>query len=284
MSTISTPQSKSASSPSRKRKSVQDLSAHKGAEPMVCITAYSAPMAGLMDDHVDVLLVGDSIGMVLYGLPSTLSVTVDMMANHGAAVVRGSQLACVVVDLPFGSYQGSPEAAFDTAAYMMAETGCAAVKLEGGVAMADTISFLVRRGIPVMAHVGMTPQSVNVFGGYRAQGRSDKAAQEIVADAKAVADAGAFSVVLESTIEPLARQITEEISIPTIGIGASPACDGQIIVAEDILGLFQDFTPRFVRHYAQLGPDISDAVGRYAADVRSRMFPSMDQCYGVKKN
>lgn len=282
MSTIPSPQ-KSASGKPQKRKTVHDLMAHKSGEPLVCITAYSAPMAGLMDEHVDVLLVGDSIGMVMYGLPSTLAVTVDMMVNHGAAVVRGSQSACVAVDLPFGSYQGSPEAAFETAAYVMAETGCAAVKLEGGAVMADTISFLVARGIPVMAHVGMTPQSVNAFGGYRAQGRSDDGAQAVVDDAKAVADAGAFAVVLESTVEPLARRITEEIPIPTIGIGASPACDGQIIVAEDILGLFQDFTPKFVKHYAQLGADISDAVSRYAADVRSRTFPSLDQCYGVKK-
>lgn len=284
MSTISPPPKKSKTKTAQRRISVHDLGAHKGAEPMVCITAYSAPMANLMDEHVDVLLVGDSIGMVLYGLPSTLAVTVDMMVNHGAAVVRGSQSSCVVVDLPFGSYQESPEAAFETAAHVMAETGCSAVKLEGGVVMAETISFLVARGIPVMAHVGMTPQYVNAFGGYRAQGRSDEAAQGVVADAKAVADAGAFSVVLESTVEPLARRITEEISIPTIGIGASPACDGQIIVAEDILGIFQDFTPRFVKHYAQLGSDISDAVGRYAEDVRARTFPTMDHCYGVKKN
>lgn len=284
MSTISPPPPKSSSTKPLKRKTVQDIGAHKGGDPVVCITAYSAPMANLMDEHVDVLLVGDSIGMVLYGLPSTLSVSVDMMVNHGAAVVRGSQSACVVVDLPFGSYQGSPEAAFDTAAYVMAETGCAAVKLEGGAVMADTISFLATRGIPVMAHVGMTPQSVNAFGGYRAQGRSKEGAQTVVDDAKAIADAGAFAVVLESTVEPLARQITEEITIPTIGIGASPACDGQIIVAEDILGLFQDFTPKFVKHYANVGADISDAVSRYAADVRSRTFPSLDQCYGVKKN
>ena len=241
-------------------------------------------MAGLMDEHVDVLLVGDSIGMVLYGLPSTLSVSVEMMVNHGAAVVRGSKSACVIVDLPFGSYQGSPEAAFDTAAYVMAETGCAGIKLEGGKVMAETISFLVERGIPVMGHVGMTPQSVNAFGGYRAQGRTEEAADEVMADAKAVAAAGAFAIVIESTVEPVARRITEDVSVPTIGIGASPACDGQIIVAEDILGIFKDFTPKFVKQYADLGNEISQAVGRYADEVRARQFPAEEHCYGIKKS
>ncbi|MEQ8735652.1 MAG: 3-methyl-2-oxobutanoate hydroxymethyltransferase [Rhodospirillaceae bacterium] len=267
----------------QKRTTVRELSARKGEEPIVCITAYSAPMAVLMDAHVDVLLVGDSIGMVLYGLPSTLQVTLDMMANHGAAVVRGSRSSAVIVDLPFGSYQSSPEAAFDAAAYIMAETGCAGVKLEGGLVMAETISFLVDRGIPVMGHVGMTPQSVNVFGGYKAQGRTDEAAAAVMADAKAVAEAGAFAMVIESTVEPVARAITEAVAIPTIGIGASPACDGQIIVAEDVLGIFQDFTPKFVKRYADIGSEISQAVGRYADDVRSRKFPAAEHCYGVKK-
>jgi 3-methyl-2-oxobutanoate hydroxymethyltransferase len=275
----------SATSPtSDKRITARDIFARKGGEPIVCITAYSAPMAGLMDEHVDVLLVGDSIGMVLYGLPSTLSVSVEMMVNHGAAVVRGSKSACVIVDLPFGSYQGSPEAAFDTAAYVMAETGCAGIKLEGGKVMAETISFLVERGIPVMGHVGMTPQSVNAFGGYRAQGRTEEAADEVMADAKAVAAAGAFAIVIESTVEPVARRITEDVSVPTIGIGASPACDGQIIVAEDILGIFKDFTPKFVKQYADLGNEISQAVGRYADEVRARQFPAEEHCYGIKKS
>ena len=275
----------SATSPtSNKRITARDIFARKGGEPIVCITAYSAPMAGLMDEHVDVLLVGDSIGMVLYGLPSTLSVSVEMMVNHGAAVVRGSKSACVIVDLPFGSYQGSPEAAFDTAAYVMAETGCAGIKLEGGKVMAETISFLVERGIPVMGHVGMTPQSVNAFGGYRAQGRTEEAADEVMADAKAVAAAGAFAIVIESTVEPVARRITEDVSVPTIGIGASPACDGQIIVAEDILGIFKDFTPKFVKQYADLGNEISQAVGRYADEVRARQFPAEEHCYGIKKS
>lgn len=267
----------------KKRLTASDILSRKGATPLACITAYSAPMATLMDDHVDVLLVGDSLGMALYGLSSTLAVTTDMMINHGAAVMRGSKQACVIVDLPFGSYQGSKEAAFDTAARVMAETGCAGVKLEGGVVMAETIAFLVARGVPVMGHVGMTPQSVNVYGGYRARGRTKSGADEIAVDAQAVADAGAFSMVIESTVEPIARAITGQVSVPTIGIGASPACDGQIIVAEDILGIFQDFTPRFVERYADVGEEISAAVRQYAEDVRARRFPTLDHCYGVEK-
>jgi 3-methyl-2-oxobutanoate hydroxymethyltransferase len=266
-----------------KRLTTSDILSRKGKTPIVCITAYAAPMAGLMDDHVDLLLVGDSLGMVMYGFTDTLSVTVGMMINHGAAVVRGSQKSCVVVDLPFGSYQGSKEAAFDTAARVMADTGCAGVKLEGGTVMAGTIAFLVSRGIPVMAHVGMTPQSVNVYGGYRARGRTKSGADEITTDAKAVSDAGAFAVVIESTIEPIARAITEQITIPTIGIGASPACDGQVLVAEDMLGIFQEFTPRFVERYADVGEEISAAVRQYAEDVRARAFPTLEHCYGVEK-
>ena len=264
------------------RLSVRDIAARKGGDPIVCITSYSAPMAKLMDEHVDVLLVGDTMGMVLYGLDNTLSVTVDMMVNHGAAVVRGSQTACVIVDMPFGSYQGSPEAAFDAAAHIMAETGCAGVKLEGGCVMAETIEFLVARGIPVMGHVGMTPQSANVFGGFKTQGRSDEGARIVLEDAKAVEGAGAFSMVIEQTIEPVARRITEAVSIPTIGIGASSACDGQIIVAEDILGIFQDFTPKFVKRYAELGADVSEAVRTYAEEVRARKFPGPNHVYGAK--
>ena len=267
-----------------KRLSVRDIEARKGGDPIVCITSYSAPMAKLMDEHVDVMLVGDTMGMVLYGLDNTLSVTVDMMVNHGAAVVRGSQTSCVIVDMPFGSYQGSPEAAFDAAAHIMAETGCAGVKLEGGCVMAETIEFLVARGIPVMGHVGMTPQSANVFGGFKTQGKSDDGARVVLEDAKAVEGAGAFSMVIEQTVEPVARRITEEVSIPTIGIGASPACDGQIIVAEDILGIFQDFTPKFVKRYAELGADISGAVRTYADEVRARKFPGSNHIYGAKKS
>lgn len=266
-----------------KRSSVRDIEARKGGEPIVCITSYSAPMAKLMDEHVDVLLVGDTMGMVLYGLENTLAVSVDMMVNHGAAVVRGSQTSCVIVDMPFGSYQGSPEAAFDAAAHIISETGCAGVKLEGGCVMAETIEFLVTRGIPVMGHVGMTPQSANVFGGYKTQGKSDEGARLVLEDAKAVADSGAFSMVIEQTIEPVARKITEEVSVPTIGIGASPACDGQIIVAEDILGIFQEFTPKFVKRYAELGTEISAAVRTYADEVRARTFPAPHHLYGAKK-
>lgn len=266
-----------------KRSSVRDIEARKGGEPIVCITSYSAPMAKLMDEHVDVLLVGDSIGMVLYGLENTLAVSVDMMVNHGAAVVRGSQSSCVIVDMPFGSYQGSPEAAFDAAAHIMSETGCAGVKLEGGCVMAETIEFLVARGIPVMGHVGMTPQSANVFGGFKTQGKSDEGARRVLEDAKAVANSGAFAIVIEQTIESVARKITEEVSVPTIGIGASPACDGQIIVAEDILGIFQDFTPKFVKRYAELGTEISAAVQTYADEVRARTFPAPHHLYGAKK-
>ena len=274
----------SMTSPAKtKRLTVRDILTRKGEMPVVCITAYSTPMATLMDEHVDLLLVGDSLGMVIYGLPSTLAVNLEMMVNHGAAVVRGSAHACVVVDLPFGSYQGSKEQAFESAARVMAETGCAAVKLEGGTEMAETISFLVTRGIPVMGHVGMTPQSVNIFGGYRSRGRTKEGADEIVIDAKAVADAGAFSLVIESTIEPIARSITEQVAIPTIGIGASPTCDGQVLVAEDLLGIFNDFTPRFVERYADLGQEISSAVRQYADDVRSRTFPTDGHCYGIIK-
>jgi 3-methyl-2-oxobutanoate hydroxymethyltransferase len=264
------------------RLTVRDISARKGAEPIVCVTAYTAPMAGFMDEAVDLLLVGDSLGMVLYGFDSTLQVTLDMMINHGAAVMRGSKHACVVVDMPFGSYQASPADAFKACARVLSETGCAAVKLEGGREMVETIRFLTARGIPVMAHVGLTPQSVNQFGGYRTRGRSTSEADDIAADAQAVADAGAFSVVIEGTLEPLARAITENIAIPTIGIGASPACDGQVLVAEDLLGLFSDFTPKFVKRYAQLGEQVTKAVQTYAADVRARRFPGTEHTVTAK--
>ncbi|MBL8628092.1 MAG: 3-methyl-2-oxobutanoate hydroxymethyltransferase [Rhodospirillaceae bacterium] len=264
------------------RLTVRDISSRKGAEPIVCVTAYTAPMAGFMDDAVDVLLVGDSLGMVLYGFDSTLQVTLDMMINHGAAVVRGSKHACVVVDLPFGSYQAYPADAFKACARVLSETGCAAVKLEGGREMAETIRYLTARGVPVMAHVGLTPQSVNQFGGYRTRGRSTVEADNIAADAQAVADAGAFAVVIEGTMEPLARSITENVPIPTIGIGASPACDGQVLVAEDMLGLFSDFTPKFVKRYADLGSQVTKAVQTYAADVRARRFPGPEHVVTAK--
>ena len=252
----------------------------KGQGPFVCLTAYTTPLARLLDPHVDLLLVGDSLGMVLYGFDSTLPVTLDMMIAHGAAVMRGASRACVIVDLPFGSYQESPEQAFRSAARVLAETGCAAVKLEGGIEMAETIRFLTRRGVPVCAHVGLMPQAVNASG-FRAQGRDEAAAALVTADAHAVAAAGAFAVVLEGTWEPVARAITAALPVPTIGIGASPACDGQILVSDDLLGLFAAFTPRFVKRYAELGPMVSDAVAAYAADVRARRFPGPEHCFGM---
>ncbi|MDE1148359.1 MAG: 3-methyl-2-oxobutanoate hydroxymethyltransferase [Azospirillaceae bacterium] len=266
-----------------KRLSVPDIAARKGATPVVCLTAYTAPMARLLDPHCDVLLVGDSLGMVLYGLPSTLGVTVDMMVAHGAAVVRGSSHAAVVVDLPFGSYQESPEQAFRVAARILAETGATAVKLEGGEEMAPTIDFLVRRGIPVMGHVGLTPQAVNVLGGYRARGRGEAEQAKILGDARAVAEAGAFSLVIEGVVEPLARQVTELVPVVTIGIGASAACDGQVLVSDDMLGLFADFTPKFVKRYADLAAQVDSAVQAYADDVRARRFPGPEHTFAEKR-
>ena len=265
------------------RISVPEIQARKGGEPIVSLTAYSAPMAGFLDDHVDVFIVGDSLGMVFYGLDSTLGVTLEMMIAHGAAVVRGSKRACVVVDMPFGSYQESPAQAFRNAALVMQRTGCAGVKLEGGEEMADTIRFLVERGIPVMGHVGLMPQSVNRLGGYRARGRGKAEAARIMADAHAAADAGAFSMVVEGVVEPLARDITNAVAVPTIGIGASAACDGQVLVTEDMLGLFTDFTPKFVRRYADLGGAVCDAARDYAADVRARRFPGPENCFMANK-
>jgi 3-methyl-2-oxobutanoate hydroxymethyltransferase len=266
-----------------KRLSIRDIRARKGGDPVVMLTAYTTPMARLLDPHVDMLLVGDSLGMVLYGMDSTLAVSVDMMVNHGRAVVRGSSKACVVVDMPFASYQESREQAFRNAARIIAETGCAAVKLEGGREMADTIHFLTSRGVPVCAHIGLMPQSVNTAGGFRAHGRNEDEAAVIRADARAVTDAGAFCVVVEGTVEPVARALTEEIAIPTIGIGASPACDGQVLVSEDVLGLFNDFTPKFVKRFADLSPLVSEAAAAYAAEVRARTFPAPQHCFGVPK-
>ena len=264
------------------RKTVRDLALRKGGEPIVILTAYTSTMAKLLDPHVDCLMVGDSLGMVVYGLETTLGVTLDMMIAHGQAVVRGSRSAMVVVDLPFGSYQESPQQAFRNAARVISETGAQAVKLEGGQSMAPTIAFLVERGIPVMAHVGLMPQSVNGIGGFRAQGKTSAEETRIIADAKAVAAAGAFAVVVEGTFEAVARQVTEQINIPTIGIGASPACDGQVLVAEDMLGLIQGHTPKFVKHFANLADQVDQAVKTYADDVRSRRFPSAAQCYGMR--
>ena len=251
------------------------------AEPLVMLTAYTVRMAQILDPHCDILLVGDSLGQVIYGLPSTLAVSLDMMCAHGAAVVRGSYRSVVVVDMPFGSYEGSPEQAFASASRVMAETGCAAIKLEGGAAMAPTIAFLAQRGIPVMAHVGLTPQAVNVLGGYGARGRSAAEQAKIMADARAVAEAGAFALVLEGVVEPVARAVTESVGVPVIGIGASVACDGQVLVTEDMLGLFER-TPRFVKRYAAMADFVGEAVAAYAADVRGRTFPTDDQIYPAK--
>jgi 3-methyl-2-oxobutanoate hydroxymethyltransferase len=270
----------SARSDRTRRRTIGDFV--KGGAPIVGLTAYTAPIAQLLDPHVDFLLVGDSVGMVVYGFESTVPVTVDMMIAHGAAVVRGSSRALVVVDLPFGSYQESREQAFRTASRIMAETGCAAIKLEGGAEMAETVRFLVQRGVPVIGHVGLMPQSVNAAGGFKVQGRGQHQAERVAADAAAIADAGAFSLVIEGTVEPVARAITEAVSIPTIGIGASPACDGQILVTEDVLGLFTQFKPRFVKRYAELVPLIAAAAAEYAADVRARRFPGPEHCFRMQ--
>ena len=262
-----------------RRRGIGDFA--KGGVPIVGLTAYTAPIARILDPHVDFMLVGDSLGMVVYGFDSTLPVTVEMMIAHGGAVMRGSARALVVVDLPFGAYQESPEQAFRNAARVMAETGCAAVKLEGGEEMAETVRFLTRRGAPVMGHVGLMPQSVHAAGGFKVQGRGREQADQVIADAVAIAEAGAFSIVVEGTVEPVARAITEKVPVPTIGIGASPACDGQILVTDDVLGLFTEFTPRFVKRYAELAPLVSAAAEAYAADVRARRFPGREHCFGA---
>jgi 3-methyl-2-oxobutanoate hydroxymethyltransferase len=263
-----------------KRHTPADLRAAKGGVPLVCLTAYTTPMAQLLDPLAELVLVGDSLGMVLYGFETTLPVTLDIMIAHTGAVMRGTKQACVIIDMPFGSYQESPAQAFRNSARAMAETGCAGVKLEGGVAMAETIRFLADRGVPVLGHVGLQPQSVHALGGFRAQGRSEEDAARILADARAVAASGAFAVVVEGTTETLAREITAAIDIPTIGIGASAACDGQILVTEDILGLFTEFKPRFVKRYADLGAQVTIAAAAYADDVRARRFPGPEHVYG----
>ncbi len=254
----------------------------KTAEPLVMLTAYTARQAQLLDPHCDMLLVGDSLGQVIYGLPSTVPVSLDMMCAHGAAVVRGSYHSVVLVDMPFGSYEGSPQQAFKSAARILKETGCAGVKLEGGEAMAETIAFLTQRGIPVCAHVGLTPQAVNMLGGYGARGRSAAEENKILRDGKAVADAGAFAVVVEGVVEPIAIALTQALAIPTIGIGASAQCDGQVLVAEDMLGLFER-VPRFVKRYADMATLISETAATYAAEVRARAFPGQEQTYQPKK-
>jgi 3-methyl-2-oxobutanoate hydroxymethyltransferase len=264
-----------------KRLTAPDIRARKGGEPIVSLTSYHAHTARLLDRHCDLILVGDSLGMVMHGLETTVPVTLDMMILQGLAVMRGSKRALVVVDMPFGSYEASKEQAFMSAARVMKETGCGAIKLEGGRRMAETIAFLVERGIPVMGHIGLTPQSINTIGSFRAQGRSEDDWGPIEEDARAVTQAGAFSVVIEAVAEPLARRITAAVEIPTIGIGGSVACDGQILVLEDMLGL-SPRVPKFVKRYAELGPSIEAAVAAYAADVRARTFPAPEHVYPLR--
>jgi 3-methyl-2-oxobutanoate hydroxymethyltransferase len=280
--TLDTATSRANPTPSPlKRLTVPAIRRQKGGVPLVMLTAYTVRTAQLLDPHCDLLLVGDSLGQVVYGLPSTVPVTLEMMAAHGAAVVRGSYHAVVIVDMPFGSYEASPEKAFESASWLLKHTGAAGVKLEGGEAMAPTVRFLAERGVPVMGHVGLTPQSVNALGGYGARGRTQEEAARIIDDAQAIANAGAFGIVVEGVVEPIAVEITRTIDVPTIGIGASAQCDGQVLVAEDMLGMFER-VPRFVKRFDELGQRISAAAESYAADVRSRAFPGPEQVYAPK--
>src|SRR5437868_5704426 len=264
---------------SAKRLSVTQIQRRKRGDKLVCLTAYTASVARALDDEVDLLLVGDSLAMTVYGFDSTLPVTLDMMIAHGAAVVRATEHALITVDLPFGSYQASPEQAFRAAARVLAETGCAAIKLEGGEEMAETVAFLARRGVPVMGHVGLTPQAVNALGGYRSRGHAQAERDKIRRDGVAIAEAGAFALVIEGTAESLARELTQAVAVPTIGIGGSPACDGQILVMDDMLGLFAEFTPRFVKRYRRLGDEIRAAAREYAEEVRQGRFPAAEHTY-----
>jgi 3-methyl-2-oxobutanoate hydroxymethyltransferase len=264
-----------------RRLSAPDIAARKGGVPIVCLTAYTAPMAELLDEHCDLMLVGDSVGMVVHGLPNTVGVTLEMMILHGQAVMRTARRAMVVIDMPFGSYEGAPEVAYANAARLMKETGAQAVKVEAGATVVDTIDYLVKRGIPVMGHVGLRPQAVLVDGGFKAKGRGADERAAILHDAKVTAEAGAFAIVVEGVAEGLAREITQAVSVPTIGIGASAGCDGQILVTDDMLGLF-DWTPKFVRRYADLRGEITQAVAAYAEDVRQRRFPGPAEIYFAK--
>lgn len=266
---------------SARRLAAPDIAARKGGEPVVCLTAYTAPMAEILDAHCDVLLVGDSVGMVVHGLPNTVGVTLEMMILHGQAVMRGARQSLVVVDMPFGSYEGAPETAYANAARVMKETGCGAVKVEAGPAVAENIAYLTARGIPVMGHVGLRPQAVMADGGFRAKGRCPAERETILAEARAAEAAGAFAIVVEGVAEALAREITEAVGVPTIGIGASAGCDGQILVTDDMLGMF-DWTPRFVRRYGDLRGEIGRAVAAYADDVRQHRFPGRAETYFAK--
>jgi 3-methyl-2-oxobutanoate hydroxymethyltransferase len=272
----------SAQSPVPQRRiTAPEILARKGGEPIVSLTSYHAHTAAIADPFVDLLLVGDSLGMVMHGYESTVPVPLELMIMHGRAVVRGAKRALVVVDMPFGSYEESPAVAFRNSARIMKETGCGAIKLEGGARMAETIRFLVERGVPVLAHIGLTPQSINVLGGFKTQGRVRDEWAAIEADAKAVAEAGAFAVVLEALAEELARRITAAVPIPTIGIGASAGCDGQILVMEDMLGL-SPRVPKFVKEFGKVGEAIREAISAYAVEVRSRAFPAPEHTYGMR--
>ena len=266
-----------------RRKTVKDIAAAKGGDPLVCLTAYDAPTAALLDSHCDLLLVGDSVGMVVHGLPSTVGVTLEMMILHGQAVMRGAKQAFVVVDMPFGSYETNADQAFLNAARVMKETGCQAIKIESGTYAASQIAHLVERGVPVMGHVGLRPQAVHVDGGFRAKGRTSDERTRVMEEALAAEHAGAFAIVIEGVAEDLAGEITEAVSCPTIGIGASAACDGQILVTDDLLGKF-DWTPRFVRTYANLREEIDRAVSAWAADVRARQFPGSEETYKLPQS
>ncbi len=277
-------QGMSTHSTSHSRITIPDIRAHKNRdEALVCLTAYTHPMAQILDNHASLLLVGDSIGMVLYGMENTLGVTLDIMIAHGKAVMRGVTRACVIVDMPFGTYEESPETAYHNAMRIIKETGCDGVKLEGGQCMAETIQYLTSRNIAVMAHIGLQPQSVIKDGGYKIKGRTNAQEEQLLQDAHAVERAGAFAVVIEGTIEDVAQTLTHAINIPTIGIGASCACDGQILVTEDLLGMLDGKAPKFVKEYAQIGVMIDEAASAYAAEVKSRVFPSAAQVYGRPK-
>lgn len=264
-----------------KRVTAPDIAARKNGTPIVCLTAYTTPVAEILDEHCDLLLVGDSVGMVVHGLPNTVGVTMEMMILHGQAVMRGARKAMVVVDMPFGSYEGGAEAAYANAVRILKETGCQAVKVEAGPTVADTLAYMVQRGVPVMGHVGLRPQAINVDGGFKAKGKAGEERRRILEEAKATAAAGAFAVVVEGVAEGLAREITQAIDVPTIGIGASAGCDGQILVTDDMLGLF-DWTPKFVRRYGDLRGEIGKAVAAYADDVRARSFPGPAEIYFAK--
>ncbi len=265
------------------RLSVDDIRAFKNEKKIVCLTAYDTPIARCVDKYSDMILVGDTLAMVVYGLESTRGVTLDIMIAHGQAVMRGSERACVIIDLPHGTYEDSPEQAVQSAKRVVAETGCQGIKLEGGVEMAATVKAIVDAGVPVFGHIGLLPQKAEHRGGFKIQGKDDAGAQQVIADAIAIADAGAFAMVIEGTVEEVARTATKSVAVPTVGIGASPACDGQVLVIHDMLGLFSDFVPKFVKRYADVGSVIEDAVSTYAKEVRSGDFPELKHCYGVAK-